>query len=248
VHRFQIGKHMKYLLITVFTFLTFDLAAQTYTARQLYDEYHRNEYNFEKQYLNKTITLIGKVRSVKQGIKGLNANSAAFITATGYENFIAAQFPIEDVATPSRLNADEFVTVTGTCSAVVRDAMVMKNCIFSTGKPTAEKVKNIPVEIPLGIYNIYQANGSTFNFQYKLTLSAYTSYTVNNVKGAARYDSKAKVIYFKSGLLKGFTGIYRPVNPDNEKDPPTIVIDPKGAVPDLQHQHGKTYLLGYLQQ
>jgi hypothetical protein len=56
------------------------------------------------------------------------------------------------------------------------------------------------------------------------------------------------VIYFKSGLLKGFTGIYRPVNPDNEKDPPTIVIDPKGAVPDLQHQHGKTYLLGYLQQ
>jgi hypothetical protein len=64
--------------------------------------------------------------------------------------------------------------------------MVMKNCIFSTGKPTAEKVKNIPVEIPLGIYNIYQANGSTFNFQYKLTLSAYTSYTVNNVKGSAR--------------------------------------------------------------
>jgi hypothetical protein len=69
VHRFQIGKHMKYLLIPVFTFLTFDLAAQTYTARQLYDEYHRNEYNFEKQYLNKTITVIGKVRSVKQGIK-----------------------------------------------------------------------------------------------------------------------------------------------------------------------------------
>lgn len=238
---------MKYLLNTVFALLTFDLFAQTYTARELYDEYHKNEYNFEKQYLNKTITLTGKIRSVKQGVKGLNASSSAFITATGFENFVVAQFPIEDTATISRLNAGAMVAVTGTCSAVVRDAIVMKDCKLSTGKAGPETKKKIPVEIPLGVYHIYQANGSTFDFQYKLALSSYALYTVNNVKGTVRYNSKAKVIQFTSGPLKDFTGIYRPVNPDNEKDPPTIVIDPKGAVPDMQHQYGKTYLLAYWQ-
>lgn len=221
--------------------------AQTLTARQLYDDYHKNEYNFEKQYLHKTFTVTGKIRSVKQGIKNINASSAAFITATGFENFIVAQFPLEDTATLSRLNAGDMVTITGTCSAVVKDAMVMKDCIFSTGKATVVQKKTAPANIPFGTYHIYQANGSSFNFQYKMQLGTYTTYTINNVKGAASYNAQTKVIRFTSGVLKGFTGIYRPVNPDNEKDPPTIVIDPRGNVPDLQHQYGKTYLLAYLQ-
>lgn len=240
---------MKYITLAASLVFCFcNCFSQTTTARQLYDEYHKNEYNFKNQYLNKTITVTGKIRSVKQGIKGINASSAAFITATGYENFISAQFPLEDTVTLSRLNADDVVTVTGTCSAVVPNAIVMKDCTFSTGKTPVVQKKTAPANIPFGTYHIYQANGNSFDFQYKLLLPNYSSYSINSEKGNVSYNSKTKVIKFTSGKLKGFTGIYRPVNPDNEKDPPTIVIDPKGAVPDLKHQYGKTYLLAYLQQ
>jgi hypothetical protein len=242
---------MKFLS-SVFTSLLCLLAvgsfAQKQTARQLYDEYHSNEYTFEKKYLNKQLIVEGKIRSIKQGIKGFNEANVVFITATGYENFIYCQFPLDDTLPLSRLKANEVVTVTGQCSRVVRDAMLLTNSNFSTANnKTTEVKKAVPVNIPLGLYHVYQSNGTSFNFQYKFVLKSYSSYTTDNVEGSVDYDAKSKVIRFKSGKLKGFTGIYRAFNPDNEKDPPTIVMDVKGVVPDLSHQYGKTYLLAYLQ-
>jgi hypothetical protein len=240
-------KQLLFVLPALFVLSTLVSSAQTIPVKQLYDEYHANSFNFEKQYLNKQLTVRGKIRSVKQGIKGLNAASAAFLTATGFENFISCQFPLEDTITLSKLNADQIVTVTGTCTRVVRDAMIMTNCTFETSAPKPTPGKKIPADIPLGLYHIYQANGTTFDFQYKFVLNNYSAYTINNQRGKVVYDSKNKIIRFTTGKLKGFTGVYRPTNSDNEKDPPTIVMDVKG-VPDLTKQYGKTYLLAYFQQ
>lgn len=240
-------KQLPFACFVFFVFSCFAASAQTITVKQLYDEYHSNSYNFEKQYTGKRMTIQGKIRSVKQGITGLNAASAAFLTATGYENFVSCQFPLEDTATLSRLHADEVVTVTGTCKQVVRDAMVLANCTFLTTAAGPVAKKGVPANIPLGLYHIYQANGSTFDFQYKFVLSSYTSYTIGGQTGNAVYDSRNKFIRFTTGKLKGFTGIYRPVNPDNEKDPPTIVMDVKG-VPGVTKPYGKTYLLAFYQR
>ncbi|WP_121354595.1 OB-fold protein [Flavisolibacter nicotianae] len=240
-------KQLPFVLFVLFVCSFLFSSAQTITVKQLYDEYHSNSYNFEKQYTGKQLTIQGKIRSVKQGIKGLNAASAAFLTATGYENFVSCQFPIEDTITLSRLHADQVVTVTGTCKQVVRDAMVLANCTFATTAAKPAPKKDIPANIPLGLYHIYQANGSTFDFQYKFVLSSYTSYSIGGQTGNTVYDSRNKIIRFTTGKLKGFTGIYQPVNPDNEKDPPTIVMDVKG-VPDVTKPYGKTYLLAFYQQ
>lgn len=241
------------ILILSFTFLLclsgLKVCAQTHTARELYDAYHSNEYTFQNNYLNKPLTVKGKIRSLKKGIKGINEANAVFITATGYENFIVCQFPLDDTLPLLHLKADQTVTVTGTCTMIARDAMLFKNCTFSTAAdPGKEVVKKMSADIPLGEYHIYQANGTTFDYQHKIILNSYSRYTMNNEVGFLLYDRSKKVIRFTTGKLKGFTGIYRPVNPDNEKDPPTIVIDPKGMVPDLKNQYGKTYLLAYLQQ
>jgi hypothetical protein len=241
---------MKFLISVLTSFLCLLSVcsfAQKYTARQLYDEYHSNEYTFEKKYLNKQLTIEGKIRSIKQGIKGFNEANVVFITATGYENFIYCQFPLDDTLPLARLKANEVVTVNGQCTRIVRDAMLLTNSSFSNANSKTAEVKKAPANTPLGLYHVYQSNGTSFNFQYKFVLKSYSSYTMDNVEGSVDYDSKNKVIRFKSGKLKGFTGIYRPFNPDNEKDPPTIVMDVKGVVPDLMHQYGKTYLLAYLQ-
>ncbi|GAA4733906.1 OB-fold protein [Flavisolibacter ginsenosidimutans] len=240
-------KQSAFALTLLFCLLCVEAFCQTKTARQLYDEYHGNEFTFQQAYLNKNLTVTGKIRSIKKGIKGINEANAVFITATGYENFIVCQFPLDDTLPLMKLKADQTVTVTGNCKLIARDAMFLKDCSFSSSVSDVVKTLKAPADVPLGFYHIYQANGSTFNFQYKLSLDSYSKYTLNNEKGNLSYDQKTKVVRFTSGKLKGFTGIYRPVNPDNEKDPPTIVIDPKGFVPDLKHSYGKTYLLAYLQ-
>lgn len=239
---------MKYLLITAFTLATSTLAAQTYTARQLYDEYYQNSYTFENKYINKTLTIKGKIRSISVGTKPLNEYHNVYITATGYENFVVCQIPIDDTVTLSQLKAGETVTVTGDYNQKLRDAIFLKNSRFSKVTEAPQPTRITPAQLPIGTYHVYQGNGSSFDFQYKLLLNSYSSYTINNKKGACTYDSKKKVIRFTSGVLKGFVGVYRPTNPDNEKDPPTIVIDFNGKVPDLNNRVGKAYLMAYLQQ
>jgi tRNA_anti-like len=236
------------LLLAFSALLAITTFAQVSTARQLYDEYHANGYTFEKKYLNQTITFEGKIRSLKQGVKGLNAANAVFITATGFENFAVCQFPLEDLKPLESLKADDVVRVTGKCTMITRDAMMLANCSFQKVGGAAVAKKTAPAQIPLGTYKIYQANGNTFNYQYTFTLNSHSAYTIGNQKGAVNYDAKKGVIHFASGKLKGFTGIYRPVNPDNPNDPPTIVLDVKGSVPDLKNAFGKTYLLAYWQQ
>lgn len=238
---------MKYLLVTVLALISHNLFAQTYTAKQLYDEYNQNSYNFENKYFNKTLTIKGKIRSISVGTKGWNQYHNVYITATGYENFIVCQFPVEDTVTLGQLKAGETVMVTGDYNQKNRDAIFLRNSRFIKTKEPAKPTKAAPAQLPLGTYHVYQSNGASFNFQYKLILNSYSSYTINNKKGTCSCDSKKKVIRFISGALKGFAGIYRPTNPENEKDPPTIVIDFNGSVPDLAKQVGKMYLYAYLQ-
>jgi hypothetical protein len=243
---------MKFIVFSFTLFLcllNWTANCQTHTARELYDEYHSNEYTFQQKYLDKPVIVTGKIRSIKKGIKGLNEANVVFLTATGFENFIYCQFPLDDTLPLLSLKADQIVTAKGNCTMIARDAVLLKNCSFTTAaSTTAKETKKAPADIPLGLYHVYQANGNTFDYQYKFSLSSYGSYEMNNEKGNVTYNNKTKVIHFTTGKLKGFTGIYRPFNPDNEKDPPAIVIDAKGAVPDLKNQYGKTYLLAYLQQ
>ena len=70
---------------------------------------------------------------------------------------------------------------------------------------------------------------------------------MNGKTGRAVYDKKTNIIRFTTGGLKGFTGIYRPVNPKNEKDPPTIVLDFNGKVPDLKRAND-SYQYAYFQR
>jgi hypothetical protein len=83
------------------------------------------------------------------------------------------------------------------------------------------------------------------SLQYVLQMNSYTSYSIREHTGALNYNRSTKVIEFTSGPIKGYKGIYRPVNPTNPNDPPTIVIDFEGKVPVLNQHHTDTYLYGY---
>ena len=101
----------------------------------------------------------------------------------------------------------------------------------------------VPEDIPFGTYRVHQRG----MFQYKFTLGSYSNYEMNGKTGTVEYDRSTKTIRFTSGALKGFVGLYRPVNPTNEKDPPTIVIDFMGNVPVLNRVNDP-YQYGYWQE
>ena len=128
------------------------------------------------------------------------------------------------------MKAGESLTVTGVVAPTIIDALYLNECTFTTSKFIQAK-STAPKDIPIGRYNVYQNDAAGFGFQYTLTLSA-TGYSVNGVSGSYRYDKSSKIIRFISGSLKGFVGIYRPFT-ENEQDPPTIVMNADGNVPDL---------------
>ncbi|MHA6249514.1 hypothetical protein ACXYMU_16340 [Pontibacter sp. CAU 1760] len=243
---------MKLLYSIVLLFVSSSAFAQ-YTVKALYDEHRKNSLDFEEKYMNKRLVITGKIHSVSPAtyyIEGYNGNfHNVYLTATGYEIFIKCDIPWEEKDKLRNLEKGQEIVVTGVFSSRMRDGMTLTGCEFAQPSATLAKAspKNAkaPLNIPIGKYNVYQTGGGGFSFQYAFQLNSYTSYTMQGKNGSCSYDSKTKVIRFASGPLKGFIGKYRPVNPRNEKDPPTIVIGFNGVVPDLSKGYGGTYQYAY---
>lgn len=107
---------------------------------------------------------------------------------------------------------------------------------------------NAPADLPIGKYHAFQNDGAGFSYQYTLLLNSLSSYTINGRTGACSYNRASGIIAFTSGSIKGYAGIYRAKNPNNPKDPPTIVIDFNGKVPVLNQTHKDNYIYAYLQK
>lgn len=119
----------------------------------------------------------------------------------------------------------------------------MRHSIDKAQSQETATTTGVPADIPFGTYRVLQRG----MYQYKFTLGSYTTYEMNGKTGTVAYDRATKTIRFTSGALKGFVGLYRPVNPTNEKDPPTIVIDYNGNVPVLGRVNDP-YQYGYWQE
>jgi hypothetical protein len=224
------------ILFTFFAFLFNTLNAQTYTAEQLYKERRSNSQAFENKYFNKTITLSGKIWALTPSsveLPGFKNYHQIALTGTGYETFIICQIPFDQKEVLNQFKTGQRITVTGIYNEKSLNYVLLNNCSFSGVADEKVKKKANPAQIPLGQYSVYQQSGSGFAYQYQFNLKSYTSYMMNGKSGSVRYDKKSNTIRFTSGLLKGFTGMYRATNPNNENDLPTIVLNPKGAVPDL---------------
>lgn len=228
--------------------ISFTALAQTYTAKQLYDEHRKNAASFENKYRNQKITITGKIRSIVPVTyywPGDKNYHKIHLTATGYENYVTCQIPYEDSSLLKSFNAGETITVTGVVAPTIVDALYLNDCTFGKATKPVVVTSKAPKGMPLGTYNVYQNDGTGFNYQYKLQLKSYTSYVLNGKTGSCSYNKTTKVIRFTSGPLKGFTGIYRPFT-ENEQDPPTIVLDANGKVPNLQST-ARGYQYGYYQ-
>lgn len=242
---------MKRTLAAVFYFTTLILCSigafsQTHTAKQLYDEQRQNPTAFESKYRNKQITVSGKIRSISPVSYYWEDSEnfhRVFLTASGYENYITCQIPYKDSAILKTLKAGETITVTGVVAPAMTDGLFLNECSFSAAKLIVVK-KAAPANPPMGKYNVYQNDAAGFSFQYTFFLNP-KSYVLNGKPGNYTYNETSKVIRFTSGSLKGFTGIYRPYS-NNEKDPPSIVINFSGEVPDLTST-SNGYQYGYFQ-
>lgn len=211
--------------------------AQTYSAEQLYKERRNNRQTFEKKYFNQTFTVAGKIWNITPcsvELPGFKNYHKIALTGTGYEIFIICQIPFSEKEMLNQFKTGQVMTVTGTYNEKALDFVLLNDCTFKAPREEGETRKGAPLQIPLGNYTVYQQSGTGFSFQYQFHLKSYTSYTMNGKTGSAKYDKKAGTIGFTTGLLKGFKGLYRPANPTNENDPPTIVLDPKGGIPDLK--------------
>lgn len=233
-----------FVLFLVLSIYKCKWVSQTYTAKQLYDEHNKNRTSFESKYKNKRITVSGKIRSINPVTyywQGAENYHTIHLTATGYENYITCQIPYKDSALLKPLKAGALLTVTGVVAPTIIDALYLNECSLENVKPI--DVKRIaPKDLPLGKYNVYQNDGTGFSFQYTITVNA-KNYLVNGKSGSYVYNKGSKVIRFLTGSLKGFVGIYRPFT-ENEQDPPTIVINAKGDVPDL-NSAWRGYQYGY---
>ena len=228
---------IKYLSFVLLLSIALPSIAQKLTVKQLYDEYRANRATFQDKYKNKTITVTGKIRSISVASSFWKDQDVhrVHLTATGYENFVVCQIPYKDSAILNTMKVGDFITVTGTAPDIVGDAVFLSNCTFSSAKPTVIK-STAPDNAPLGKYNVYQDDGTGFNFQYTLYLKSYTSYTLNNMTGACAYNPKTKTISFSTGPIKGFAGIYRKTT-DNPADPPSFLLNAKGTTPVVNSQH-----------
>ncbi|RYY65892.1 MAG: hypothetical protein EOO12_05765 [Chitinophagaceae bacterium] len=224
--------------------LTLPALAQTKTVKGLYDEYRQNKAVFQSRYGNQTITVSGTIRSINRASDYWKDAHRIHLTATGYENFVACELPYNDSATLRRYKVGEYITVTGTVRAPVNDALFLSNCSFANA-PAPVRQSTAPDNAPLGKYNVYQDNGTGFDFQYTFYLKSYTSYTLNGKPGKCGYNARSKTILFASGPLKGFAGLYRK-STDNEEDPPGFLLNAQGTVPDAAGAH-RGYQFAYYQ-
>ena len=233
-----------------FCFFTNAAFSQVYTAEALYKEKSGNSDAFDKKYFGKTFTVSGKIWRITPTttpLPGFKNYHQVALTGTGYEAFIVCQIPFDQKEKLDKLSTGQRITVTGSYNEKLLDYVVLNNCVFGSATKAVVQKKTAPKAIPLGSYNVYQRGGGGFSFQYKFQLKNYSTYVMNGKTGRAVYDKKTNIIRFTTGGLKGFTGIYRPVNPKNEKDPPTIVLDFNGKVPDLKRAND-SYQYAYFQR
>ena len=228
---------MKVITICFFLVLSMPAFTQTQTVKQLYDEYRKNKSDFEDKYRNQTITVTGKIRSISVASDFWKDQDVHNIhhTATGFENFVLCQIPYKDSAILRRYQAGGVLTVTGVVASNSSDALFLSQCTFGTAEPVIKKTTP-PATAPLGKYNVYQNDGTGFNFQYTFQLKSYNSYVLNGKTGNCMYATKTNVINFSSGPLKGFAGLYRPTT-DNENDPPSFLLDANGKIRDANSSH-----------
>lgn len=130
---------------------------------------------------------------------------------------------------------------------VKADRLRTPGAVAKPATPVKAATLSAPVDLPVAKYHAFQNDGAGFSYQYTLMLNSATSYSINKHAGDYNYNRSTGVINFTSGPIKGFTGIYRLKNPNNPKDPPTIVIDFNGNVPVLG-QINKNYIYAYLQK
>lgn len=234
---------MKLTALVFLLMLTRPLCSQT--VKQLYDEYRQNKTAFENKYRSQSITVTGKIRSISPASDVWKDQDVhrIHLTATGYENFVVCQLPYKDSAIVHRYKAGDVVTVSGVVTSS-SDALVLTQCAFATAAP-AVKTTTAPANAPLGKYHVYQNDGTGFNFKYAFQLKSYSSYTLNGKAGKCTYNPTTKVIHFSSGPLKGFAGLYRATT-DNEKDPPSFLLDAKGTIPVANSSH-QGYQFAYYQ-
>lgn len=237
---------VKSIVFSILLFSFFPAFCQTLTARQLYDEYRSNKYTFQSKYKNQTLTITGKVRSISLASDFWKDQDVhrVHLTATGYENFVVCQIPYKDSAILKLFKAGESVTVTGTTSSNIGDAIYLSNCSFTAAKQVTKK-STAPDDAPLGKYNVYQDDGNGFNYQYTFELKSYQTYVLNREAGKCSYSAQTKAITFLTGPLKGFAGLYRKTS-ENEADPPSILLNAKGTLPVANSTH-RGYQFGYYQ-
>ncbi|RYY97848.1 MAG: hypothetical protein EOO11_09735 [Chitinophagaceae bacterium] len=237
--RFPISTHMKFSAFAfILTLLFFQNAsAQSYTAERLYQERRSNSQAFEDKYFNKTFTVTGKIWTITPcsvAMEGFKNYHKVGLTGTGYEMFIIIQLPFDQKALLDGLRTGQTLTVTGTYNDREMGYVLLNNCSFGPSREVPRTPPAAPARMPLGKYSVYQNGGAGFAYQYALTVNSYNSYTLNGKTGRSAYDARTHAVRFLSGPLKGFRGLYRPFHPKNDQEPPTIVIDPRGGIPDLE--------------
>src|SRR4051812_3911039 len=228
---------MKVIAFCFFLALSMSGFTQTQTVKQLYDEYRKDKYGFENKYRNQTITVTGKIRSISVASdfwKGQDFHKI-HLTATGYENFVVCQIPYKDSAILKSFQVGGFLTATGVVASNISDALFLSHCTFATVEAVVKK-STAPANAPLGKYNVYQNDGTGFNYQYTFQLKSYSFYVLDGKAGNCMYNTKTNIINFSSGPLKGFAGLYRP-STDNENDPPSFLLDAKGKIPKANTSH-----------
>lgn len=226
--------------VTTFCFLfilSLSALSQTKTVKQLYEEYRQNKSAFQSKYSNQPMTVTGQIRSISKASEYWKDQDVhrVYLTATGYENFVVCELPYNDTSILNGLKTGNYVTVTGKARSPIGDAVFLNDCTFSNAQPISKKV-TAPDNAPLGKYNVYQDNGSGFNYQYTFYLNSYSSYTLNGQQGVCSYNNKTKAIAFSNGALKGFAGLYRQTT-DNENDPPGFLLNANGTIPNEKGSH-----------
>ncbi|GGM12774.1 hypothetical protein GCM10010841_21660 [Deinococcus aerophilus] len=97
----------------------------------------------------------------------------------------------------------------------------------------------------MGEYAVYQWNGpGGLAYQYRFSLVDAKRYRVrDNEWGEYTYSASSKRLTFVSGPLRGFGGLYYTTG--RNADGPTIALNPRGTVTDLEERANGTYQFAF---
>lgn len=103
-----------------------------------------------------------------------------------------------------------------------------------------------------GVYHACQLSAAGFGFQYKFELLEGGTYKMFDKTGTYRFDPETNGIYFLSGDIKGYKGVFTRVDHVNNTRKLMIVLSfhADAAVPDtlaLDKKPGGYYQYAYFQ-